>query len=87
MLHGSSGLLRGAGGPAGNSRRKHVDPVREGMKAFRRLQETIVKRNIDLTIFAKAAPESDDKNTGGCIDVFGPNPGVFLESSGLEPFP
>lgn len=55
----------------------------EGMKAFRRLQEEIVKRTNDLTIFAWEVPKDHQQQY---IGLFAPSPDAFAASSGIEPF-
>jgi hypothetical protein len=55
----------------------------EGMRAFRRLQEEIIKRNNDLTIFAWELPqESRSKFVG----LFAPSPSAFAASSDIIPY-
>ncbi|KAK3900295.1 heterokaryon incompatibility protein-domain-containing protein [Staphylotrichum tortipilum] len=57
----------------------------EGHQAFRRLQEEIVKRNSDLTIFAWDAPPLlvvDNQLLG----LFAPAPAAFTRCSGIVPF-
>jgi len=53
----------------------------EGSKAFRRLQEEIVKRSNDLTIFAW------DEYNGDKLEqnLFAPSPGAFARSNGITP--
>jgi len=55
----------------------------EGLKSFRRLQEEIVKRNNDLTIFAWDVPQSHIQQFLG---LFAPSPAAFADSSGIMPF-
>jgi hypothetical protein len=55
----------------------------EGLKSFRRLQEEIVKRNVDLTILAWEDPNRRDKTS---IGLFAETPAAFLNSSLIEPF-
>ena len=55
----------------------------EGMRAFRRLQEEIIKRNNDLTIFAWELPRELRPQFVG---LFAPSPSTFAESSGIVPF-
>src|SRR5271155_1379265 len=55
----------------------------EGLKAFRRLQEEIVKRNNDLTIFAW---DTEEDRRLGAIGLFAKSPAVFAASSGIVPF-
>jgi hypothetical protein len=52
----------------------------EGMKAFRRLQEEIVKHNNDLTIFAW---DSKDRNSPKSSSLFASSPTDFAESSAI----
>jgi hypothetical protein len=54
----------------------------EGMGSFRRLQEEIVKRNNDLTIFAWQNEGLDQSFLG----LFAPTPRVFADSAGVMPF-
>lgn len=54
----------------------------EGMKAFRRLQEEIVKRNNDLTILAWEQVLTELSPTS----LFAPSPVFFGQSSGIHPF-
>jgi hypothetical protein len=55
----------------------------EGMKAFRRLQEEIVKRKNDLTIFAwKALPGQEAQ----MLSLFATSPEGFVDSSDIVPF-
>jgi hypothetical protein len=55
----------------------------EGMRAFRRLQEEIIKRNNDLTIFAwDLSQESKQQFVG----IFAPSPSAFAASSRIIPF-
>lgn len=56
----------------------------EGGKAFRRLQEEIIKRHNDLTIFAWEAPRSLNI---GALGLFAESPEAFTNSSTFEPFP
>lgn len=55
----------------------------EGVKAFRRLQEEIIKRNNDLTIFAWSTPGPFQNQVLG---LFAESPTVFSNSSGIYPF-
>ena len=55
----------------------------EGMRAFRRLQEEIIKRNNDLTIFAWDLPQDSSPQF---IGLFAPSPSAFAVSSGIVPF-
>jgi len=55
----------------------------EGLKAFRRLQEEIVKRDNDLTIFAW---DMSQKHEGQAIRLFATSPAEFVDSSGVVPF-
>jgi hypothetical protein len=55
----------------------------EGMKAFRRLQEDIVKHSNDLTIFAWEVPSNCKQRY---IGLFAPSPDAFATSSGINPF-
>ena len=55
----------------------------EGMKAFRRLQEEIVKRKNDLTIFAwNALPGQETQ----MLSLFATSPEAFVDSSDIIPF-
>jgi hypothetical protein len=64
----------------------------EGMKAFRRLQEEIIKRNNDLTIFAWEDPQRQDKTVLQhyadirLFQLFAQTPAAFLNSSKIRPF-
>ncbi|KAG4410914.1 hypothetical protein IFR04_015945 [Cadophora malorum] len=49
----------------------------EGLKAFRRFQEEIIKRNNDLTIFAWETPEGYKEDILG---IFAPSPESFVDS-------
>jgi hypothetical protein len=51
----------------------------EGTKAFRRLQEEVIKRDNDLTIFAWDSMEAQNDFVG----VFAPSPAVFVGSSNM----
>jgi hypothetical protein len=55
----------------------------EGLKAFRRLQEEIVKRNNDLTIFAWDVSQRHKQQPLG---LFATSPAAFAGSSGVVPF-
>jgi hypothetical protein len=55
----------------------------EGPKAFRRLQEEIVKRNNDLTIFAW---DNLNRHEHQFLGLFAPSPAGFINSSGVSPF-
>jgi hypothetical protein len=55
----------------------------EGGKAFRRLQEEIIKRHNDLTIFAWKAPRSPNTVVLG---LFAESPEAFIHSSMFVPF-
>jgi hypothetical protein len=55
----------------------------EGLKAFRRLQEEIIKRNNDLTIFAWDAFQTHERQTLG---LFAPLPAAFVSSSSFVHF-
>ncbi|KAK7182298.1 hypothetical protein DPSP01_007010 [Paraphaeosphaeria sporulosa] len=55
----------------------------EGMRAFRRLQEEIIKRNNDLTIFAWELPQ---ESRAQFVGLFAPSPSAFAASSGIIPF-
>jgi hypothetical protein len=55
----------------------------EGMKAFRRLQEEVIKINNDLTIFAWEAPQPHDKTA---FRLFAERPAAFVNSSKIRPF-
>jgi hypothetical protein len=57
----------------------------EGCKSFRRLQEEIIKRNADLTIFAWDAPQ-EGSNNRQFLDLFAQSPAVFAHSSGVKAF-
>jgi hypothetical protein len=54
----------------------------EGDKAFRRLQEEIVKRKSDLTIFAWESPNLENDGLG----LLASSPDVFADSNGIVPF-
>lgn len=54
----------------------------EGLKAFRRLQEEIVKRNNDLTIFAWDSLSLEQE----ILSVFAMSPAAFANSSNIVPF-
>lgn len=54
----------------------------EGMGSFRRLQEEIVKRNNDLTIFAW---QNEGLNQS-FLGLFAPTPRVFADSTRIKPF-
>ena len=56
----------------------------EGLKAFRRLQEEIVKRNNDPTIFAWDIPQRDEQPYYQCL--FATSPAAFAHSSDIVPF-
>ena len=59
----------------------------EGSNAFRRLQEEIVKRSNDMTIFAwEANADPAGPPTGKYSDLFAPSPAAFLESKGIQYF-
>ncbi|KAH7381851.1 heterokaryon incompatibility protein-domain-containing protein [Cadophora sp. MPI-SDFR-AT-0126] len=51
----------------------------EGTKAFRRLQEEIVKRNNDLTIFAWESPSQQSSH----FSLFAHSPEAFADSAGI----
>ncbi|KAI9855986.1 MAG: hypothetical protein M1813_009311 [Trichoglossum hirsutum] len=55
----------------------------EGLKAFRRLQEEIIKRNNDMTIFAWDVSQSHEQHFLG---LFATSPTAFIDSSGVMPF-
>ncbi|KAF2255007.1 HET-domain-containing protein [Trematosphaeria pertusa] len=55
----------------------------EGMRAFRRLQEEIVKHNNDLTIFAWDVPQESKQRFVGLI---APSPSAFIRCPGIVPF-
>jgi len=55
----------------------------EGLKAFRRLQEEIIKRNNYLTIFARDVFQIREQQTLG---LFASSPAVFVTSSSVAPF-
>ena len=55
----------------------------EGLKAFRRLQEEIVKRNNDMTIFAWDVSQHEEQQA---IGLFATSPLAFACSSGVVPF-
>lgn len=55
----------------------------EGPRAFRRLQEEIVKQSDDLTLFAW---QPSLENTQPFIGLFAPSPREFLASSDIRPF-
>ncbi|TVY81964.1 Vegetative incompatibility protein HET-E-1 [Lachnellula suecica] len=54
----------------------------EGIKAFRRLQEEIVKHNNDMTIFAWERPSQQCSRLG----LFAHSPQAFAGSAGIVPF-
>lgn len=55
----------------------------EGMRAFRRLQEEIIKRNNDLTIFAWELPQ---ESRSKFVWLFAPSPSAFAASSDIIPY-
>jgi hypothetical protein len=55
----------------------------EGIKAFRRLQEEIVKRKNDLTIFAWNSLPSQETQI---LSLFTPSPEAFVDCSDIIPF-
>jgi Heterokaryon incompatibility protein (HET) len=55
----------------------------EGLKAFRRLQDEIIKRTNDLTIFAWHTPAGYDH---GFLQLLAPSPAYFANSSGITAF-
>jgi hypothetical protein len=55
----------------------------EGLKAFRRLQEEIVKRNNDLTIFAW---DDLNRHEHQSLGLFASSPEAFIKSSDVSPF-
>lgn len=55
----------------------------EGLKAFRRLQEEIIKRNNDITIFAWEKEDHDDQQPLG---IFADSPAAFTAGSNITPF-
>jgi hypothetical protein len=58
----------------------------EGSKAFRRLQEEIIRRSNDLTILAWAKedlPDASDPH-GNDFGLFSPSPAAFIRSSDVE---
>jgi hypothetical protein len=59
----------------------------EGTKAFERLQEEILKRDTDMTIFAwKAIPEQRLRNmTAQGLNLLASSPSPFSESAGILP--
>ena len=54
----------------------------EGARAFRRLQEEIVKRNNDLTIFAWDFPPNHDQE---CLELFASSPTAFARTFDVVP--
>jgi hypothetical protein len=60
----------------------------EGSMAFRRLQEEIVRRSTDLTIFAWDPPETGEKSLNGdsgyFVGLFAPSPAAFYGSAEVE---
>ena len=56
----------------------------EGIRAFRRLQEEIVKRHNDLTIFAWNSAQGQVEQE--LLSLFAPSPAAFATSSGIVPF-
>ena len=57
----------------------------EGARAFRRLQEEIIKRNNDLTILG-CVPTYPSGNNHGILDLLADSPAAFLDSDDIEPF-
>jgi hypothetical protein len=55
----------------------------EGVRAFRRLQEEIIKTSNDLTIFAW----DEAKERGGPCGLFAPSPAAFFQSDGIIQYP
>lgn len=55
----------------------------EGVRAFRRLQEEIIKRHNDLSIFAWTSTPSHNSN--GLVGTFASSPTEFAECPDLEP--
>ncbi len=59
----------------------------EGSKSFRRLQEEIVKRSNDMTIFAwEGSVDPAGPPVGNYNDLFAPSPAAFLGSKGIQYF-
>jgi hypothetical protein len=56
----------------------------EGTKAFRRLQEEIIKRDNDFTIFGWNNVLDDQSGIGDLVGVFASSPAAFAASSGLH---
>jgi len=58
----------------------------EGRHSFRRLQEQIIKRNTDLTIFAWDSPPGAPLAVQEFLGIFAPSPTAFSGSSNVQPF-
>ncbi|KAI1853991.1 hypothetical protein JX266_001132 [Neoarthrinium moseri] len=58
----------------------------EGINAFRRLQEEIVKRSNDLTLFAWQPSLADIEGKYGSRGLLAGSPDGFLKTSGVRPF-
>ncbi|KAH7417941.1 heterokaryon incompatibility protein-domain-containing protein [Cadophora sp. MPI-SDFR-AT-0126] len=56
----------------------------EGMRAFSRLQEEIIKRSNDMTIFAWTQPEGQQEDASGAL--FAPSPAFFAQSGDINVF-
>ncbi|KAG4436434.1 hypothetical protein IFR05_008089 [Cadophora sp. M221] len=56
----------------------------EGMRAFGRLQEEIIKRSNDMTIFAWTQPEGQPEVVSGAL--FAPSPACFAQSGDIYGF-
>ncbi|KAK0112792.1 hypothetical protein ONS95_014525 [Cadophora gregata] len=56
----------------------------EGIRAFGRLQEEIIKRSNDLTIFAWTKPEGQSEVAAGAL--FAPSPACFAQTGDINSF-
>ena len=56
----------------------------EGTRAFGRLQEEIIKRSNDMTIFAWTQPEDQQEDASGAL--FAPSPAFFAQSGDINSF-
>ncbi|PVH83581.1 HET-domain-containing protein [Cadophora sp. DSE1049] len=54
----------------------------EGTRAFGRLQEEIIKRSNDMTIFAWSQPEGEQEDASGAL--FAPSPAFFAQTIEVE---
>ncbi|KAJ4291646.1 hypothetical protein N0V90_009541 [Kalmusia sp. IMI 367209] len=57
----------------------------EGTRAFRRLQEEIIRRNNDMTIFGWNLPKHDSSEHG-FMGIVANSPAAFMDSSDIVPF-